>query len=46
MRKVSNMKKNHTPEEKAKTVLEVLRGERTINEIAAAKGIHPNQLSK
>jgi transposase-like protein len=29
-----------------KLVLEVLREERTLGEIAAAKGINPNQLSK
>ena len=41
------MKRNpHTPDEKAKVVLEALRGEQTINEIAAAHGIHPNVLSK
>ena len=35
-----------TPEEKAKIVFEVLREERTLNEIAAEYGIHPNQLSR
>lgn len=41
------MKRNqYTSEEKAKLVLEAIRGERTINEIAADKGIHPNMLSK
>lgn len=36
----------HSPEEKAKLVLEALRGERTINEIASENNIHPNMLSK
>ena len=41
------MKRNaHTPDEKAKMVLEVLRGERTINEIASEHGVHPNMLSR
>ena len=39
-------KKQHTPEEKARLVLEALHGERTINEIAAENNIHPNMLSK
>ena len=41
------MKRNaHTPDEKAKMVLEALRGERTVNEIASAHNIHPNMLSR
>lgn len=40
------MRKSHTSEEKARLVIETLQGERTINEIASANGIHPNQLSK
>ena len=39
-------RKPHTPDEKAKLVLEVLRGERPLNEIASENGIHPNMLSK
>ena len=39
-------RQQHTPEEKARLVLEALRGERTINEIAAESNIHPNMLSK
>ena len=39
-------RKQHTPEEKAQLVLEALRGERTINEIASSDNIHPNMLSK
>lgn len=39
-------RKPHTPEEKAKLVIEAFKGERTINEIASANGIHPNMLSK
>ena len=35
-----------TSEEKAKIVIEVLREERTLNEIAAEYEIHPNQLSR
>ena len=39
-------KKQHTPEEKARLVLEALRGERTINEIASEHNVHPNVLSR
>jgi len=39
-------RKPHTPDEKAKLVIEVLRGERTINEIAAENEIHPNMLTR
>lgn len=39
-------RKPHTPDEKAKLVIEVLKGERTLNEIASANGIHPNMLSR
>jgi len=31
---------------KAKVALEAIRGERTINEIAAEHGVHPNQVSQ
>ena len=41
------MKRNtYTPNEKAKLVLEALRGERTINEIASANEVHPKMLSR
>ena len=41
------MKRNtYTPSEKAKLVLEALRGERTINEIASVNEVHPNMLSR
>ncbi len=33
-------------EEKAKIVMEVLREDRTLNEIAAENEVHPNQLSR
>ena len=39
-------RQQHSPEEKSKLVLESIRGERTINEIAAENNIHPNMLSK
>ncbi len=35
-----------TPDRKAKIVLEVLREEKTLSEIAAAYEVHPNQLSR
>ena len=47
MKGVQDMaKQTHSPDEKAKLVLEALRGERTINEIASEHNIHPNMLSK
>lgn len=39
-------RQQHTPDEKTKLVLEAIRGERTINEIASENNIHPNMLSK
>jgi len=41
-----NKRRRFTPEQKAKIVMEVLREERTLNEIAAENEIHPNQLSR
>ena len=35
-------RQQHSPEEKSKLVLEAIRVERTINEIAAENNIHPN----
>ena len=40
------MKKNYTPEFKAKIVLELLREELTLGQLAAGYGIHPNLVSK
>jgi len=39
-------RRNFTPEEKAKIVIEVLREEKTLNGITAEHEIHPNQLSR
>ena len=39
-------RRTFTPEEKAKIVIEFLREEKTLNEIAADNEIHPNQLSR
>ena len=39
-------RKRHTPQQKANIVLEILREERTLAQIAAEYGIHPNQLRK
>ena len=39
-------RRNFKPEEKAKIVMEVLREERTLTEIAAEYEVHPNQLSR
>ena len=41
------LKRNrHSPNEKAKIVLETFRGEKTLSEIAAENNVHPNLLSK
>ena len=40
------MRKNYTSEFKAKTVIEILREAKSINEIAAERGVHVNQLGK
>ena len=41
------MKRNrHSPNEKAKIVLETLKGEKTLSEIAAENNVNPNLLSK
>lgn len=39
-------RRNFKLEEKAKIVMEVLREDRTLNEIAAENEVHPNQLSR
>ena len=38
-------RRRFTPEFKAKVALEALRGDRTIQEIAARHKVHPNQVS-
>jgi transposase-like protein len=39
-------RRNYTAEQKTKIVIEVLREEKTLNEIAAEHEIHPNMLSR
>ena len=39
-------RRNFKPEEKAKIVIEILKEEKTLSEIAAEYEIHPNQLSR
>jgi len=39
-------RRNFTPEQKAKIVIEILREEKTLSEIAAEHEIHPNLLSR
>jgi transposase-like protein len=41
-----NKRRNFTPEQKAKITLEVLREEKTLNEIAVEYEIHPNMISR
>ncbi|WP_407647206.1 transposase, partial [Clostridium aromativorans] len=43
---VNNMRKNYSSEFKARLVLEVLRGERTLSEIASENQVHPNMLTR
>lgn len=40
------MRKNYRSEFKARLVLEVLRGERTLSEIASENQVHPNMLTR
>jgi transposase-like protein len=40
------MKKHYTAEQKAKIVLEILKEERSVAQIASENSIHPNQLHK
>jgi transposase-like protein len=40
------MRKTHTSKEKARLVLEVLQGERTLQEIASVNNIHPVLLTR
>lgn len=39
-------RRNFKPEEKSKIVIEVLKEEKTLTEIAAEYEVHPNQLSR
>ena len=40
------MRKQHSAAFKVQTILEVLREERTISQIASGAGVHPTQISK
>jgi len=40
------MRKKYTKQEKAKIVLELLREEKTVNQITAEYGVHPTQLTQ
>ena len=40
------MRKTYSPEFKSKLVLEVLRGERMLHEIASEHEVHPNMLTR
>jgi transposase-like protein len=40
------MRKRYDGSFKARVALEAIRGDRTVAEIAAAYGVHPNQISK
>lgn len=40
------MRKQYTPKQKAQIVLEILKEERTVAQIASEYGVHPNQLYK
>lgn len=43
---MSGMRKRYDGSFKARVALEAIRGDRTMAEIAAAYGVHPNQISK
>jgi transposase-like protein len=40
------MRKRYTAHQKAQIVLEVLKEEQTLSQIASAHGVHPNQIRK
>lgn len=40
------MRKRYSPEFKAQIVQELLREDKTVNQIAAENGVHPNQLNR
>ena len=40
------MRKRYTGNQKAQIVLEVLKEEQTLSQIASAHGVHPNQIRK
>jgi transposase-like protein len=40
------MRNTYSPEYKAKVVREVLREDKTLSQVAAAHGVHPNQVSQ
>lgn len=39
-------RKRHSAEEKAKVPLEVIKGHKTVNEIAREYGVHPTQIAQ
>jgi transposase-like protein len=43
---MSMQRRQHSAEFKAKVALEALRGERTLNELAADYGVHPVQMTQ
>jgi putative transposase len=43
---MTTLRRQHSGELKAKVVLEALRGERTLNEIAVDYGVHPLQITQ
>jgi transposase-like protein len=43
---LSGMRKRYDGSFKARVAQEAIRGDRTVAEIAAAYGVHPNQISK
>ena len=43
---MSGMRKRYDGSFKARVALEAIKGDRTVAEIAAAYGVHPNQISK
>jgi transposase-like protein len=43
---MTEKRKQYNPKFKARVALEAIKGQRTINEIAAAFHVHPNQVQK
>ena len=43
---MTTLRRKHSPEFKVKAVVEAIRGQRTLNEIASEMGVHPLQISQ
>jgi transposase-like protein len=42
---MTKQRKNYSPDFKAKVAIAAIKGDKTVNEIASAYGVHPNQVA-